>query len=155
MAIKSIKTLQNALKRVTKGQVEATLIDAMSFARDQLCEHRNTTPLAVIYGVIPEIAGKPKGFNRANMADFIGNIGLELDKKEGTISVPKGLNLNPTSIKAAFWIDYQEETVQKTPAEKFQVAVKSADKAGLSFEDMIEILSTITENDVELEKKVA
>jgi len=145
MAISTIKTLKNALKRVSKAATETTMIEATGFAFDQLAEHRNTTPLMVILEALSGIAGKPKGLTRANMLDYIGQIGLEFDKKEGTISVPKKLKINRDQLANDFWTLYVTESQPKSAAEKFESAARSAVKGGLSVEEMLAVLQTVAD----------
>ena len=145
MAISTIKTLKNALNRVSKGATESTMIEATGFAFDQLAEHRNTTPLMIILEALSSIAGKPKGLTRANMLDYIEQIGLEYDKKAKTISVPKKLKIDRASLANDFWAAYVTETQPKSATEKFETAAKSAVKGGLSVEEMLAILQAVAE----------
>lgn len=159
MAIKNIQGLKRALGNRTKAKVEAVLTDCMSFALTQLCEHRNTTPLGVINSYIPELAGKPSGFKRDTFLHYMTEvIGLEYNKKEQTFSVPKELVLVREGMRSAFWLDYQVEKVETSPAERLEKAIATAMKNGLTFDQMVDILAKATGNEVnivEAEEEVA
>lgn len=142
--IKNISTLKSALGRAGKGKVESVIREAFSFSFAQLSEHRNTSPLGIVYEALPTLAAKPKGLSQKNMRVYLTDtLGLTFDSKKRIFSVPKGLNIEEPN--TVFWQGFVSEPVERTPEQIADARVLSAVKAmidaGYSEEKMIDRLT--------------
>lgn len=141
MKIDTFKKFKNAISRSSKNTIEQTLTDCMEFAAFQICKHRNATPYAIIISNMSQIAGKPKGFTRKNLIEFIQSIGLEFDKSKNVVSVPKAFKKEVADFgDFKWWTIFQDVTPEKTPSNKFQQAVKLAESNGLTLDQMLEVV---------------
>lgn len=141
MNINTFKKFNNAISRSSKDTIEQTLTDCMEFAAFQICEHRNATPYAIVIASMSQIAGKPKGFTRKNLIEFIQSIGLEFDKSKNVVSVPKAFQKVMTDFgDFKWWVIFQDAIPEKTPSAKFQQAVKSAESNGLTLQQMLDVV---------------
>jgi hypothetical protein len=152
MSINTIAGLKRALVGRGYAKTESVLIDCMTFAKAQMVEHRNATPLSIIYAQLNLVGGKPKGLNTGTMTTFIENeLGMKLDKKEKVISFVKKQAV--PDFRVDFWVDYAEEKIVKTPEEKFKAAIASAIKQGIDFDTMLEILGEVCEVEVNVNEE--
>lgn len=119
--ITNIKTLNNALTRVSKSNVATVLKEASEFAIKQLADHGNSTPLSIIYNRLNEIAGKPKGCTTTNLRTLLESSGLTFDQKTKIFSGKSNL-----AITNEWWLQFQGETVEKTNEEKARATIKRA-----------------------------
>ena len=119
--ITNIKTLNNALTRIGKSNVESVLKSASEFAITQLSEHGNSTPFSIIYNRLNEIGGKPKGCTTTNLRMLLESSGLEFDQKTKVFSGKSNL-----AITNEWWLQFQGETVEKTDEEKACAIIKRA-----------------------------
>jgi len=119
--ITNIKTLNNALSRVGKANVENVLKDASEFAIEQLASHGNSTPFSIIYNRLNEVGGKPKGCTTTNLRTLLESSGLTFDQKTKVFSGKSNLEVN-----AEWWLQFQGETVEKTNEEKARATIKRA-----------------------------
>ena len=122
--IKNIKTLKNALGRISSETALNVISEAMVFAVDQLQQHKNASPLSVIFASVKGLSKRPKGFTQKSMLEWCESFGLEWNKKTGAFSIGKKAgdfsNMNPT-----FWEDLPEvPTKTKTNLEKAFDALK-------------------------------
>jgi hypothetical protein len=119
--ISNIKTLNNALTRIGKSNVEAVLKSASEFAITQLSEHGNSTPFSIIYNRLNDIGGKPKGCTTTNLRMLLESSGLEFDQKTKVFSGKSNL-----AITNEWWCTVSSETVEKTNEEKARATIKRA-----------------------------
>lgn len=119
--INNIKTLNNALTRVSKSNVATVLKEASEFAIKQLEDHGNSTPLSIIYNRLNDIGGKPKGCTTTNLRTLLESSGLVFDNKNKVFSGKSNLEVN-----AEWWLKFQGETVEKTNEEKARATIKRA-----------------------------
>lgn len=119
--ITNIKTLNNALNRVSKSNVETILKSANDFAIEQLASHGNSTPFSIIYNRLNDIGGKPKGCTTTNLRTLLEASGLEFDHKNKVFSGKSNL-----AITNDWWCAFQGETVEKTNEEKARATIKRA-----------------------------
>lgn len=119
--ITNIKTLNNALTRVSKSNVATVLKDANQFAIEQLASHGNSTPFSIIYNRLNEIGAKPKGCTTTNLRMLLESSGLEFDNKNKIFSGKSNL-----AITNEWWVQFQGETVEKTDEEKARATIKRA-----------------------------
>jgi len=119
--INNIKTLNNALTRVSKSNVATVLKEASEFAIEQLASHGNSTPFSIIYNRLNDIGGKPKGCTTTNLRMLLESSGLEFDNKNKVFSGKSNL-----AITNEWWLQFQGETVEKTNEEKARATIKRA-----------------------------
>ena len=136
--ITNIKTLNNALTRVSKSNVATVLKDASNFAIEQLASHGNSTPFSIIYNRLNEIAGKPKGCTTTNLRTLLESSGLTFDQKTKIFSGKSNLEVN-----AEWWLQFQGETVEKTDEEKARASIKRALVLGFTTAQIIVLAAEI------------
>ena len=119
--ITNIKTLNNALTRIGKSNVESVLKSASEFAIEQLASHGNSTPFSIIYNRLSDIGGKPKGCTTTNLRMLLESSGLEFDNKNKVFSGKSRLQTS-----ADWWTQFQVESVEKTDEEKARASIKRA-----------------------------
>ena len=119
--INNIKTLNNALTRIGKSNVESVLKSASEFAITQLSEHGNSTPFSIIYNRLNDIGGKPKGCTTTNLRTLLETSGLEFDNKNKVFSGKSNLEIG-----CEWWLQFQVEAVEKTDEEKARATIKRA-----------------------------
>lgn len=119
--INNIKTLNNALTRIGKSNVESVLKSASEFAITQLSEHGNSTPFSIIYNRLNEVGAKPKGCTTTNLRTLLESSGLTFDQKTKVFSGKSNL-----AITNEWWLQFQGETVEKTNEEKARATIKRA-----------------------------
>ena len=122
--IKNIKTLKNALTRISGETALTVITEAMEFGVDQLQQHKNASPLSVILLSVKGLSKRPKGFTQKSMLEWCESFGLEWNKKTDSFSIGKKAgdfsNMNPT-----FWVDLPEKpTKTKSNLEKALDAIK-------------------------------
>ena len=69
--IKNIKTLKNALTRISGETALTVITEAMEFGVDQLQQHKNASPLSVILLSVKGLSKRPKGFTQKSMLEWI------------------------------------------------------------------------------------
>lgn len=119
--ITNIKTLNNALTRIGKSNVESVLKSASEFAIEQLSSHGNSTPFSIIYNRLSDIGGKPKGCTTTNLRMLLESSGLEFDNKNKVFSGKSNL-----AITNEWWCAFQVEYIEKTDEEKARASIKRA-----------------------------
>jgi hypothetical protein len=119
--INNIKTLNNALTRVSKSNVATVLKEASEFAIEQLASHGNSTPFSIVYNRLNDIGGKPKGCTTTNLRMLLESSGLEFDNKNKVFSGKSNLEIG-----CEWWLQFQVESVEKTDEEKARATIKRA-----------------------------
>ena len=142
--INNIKTLNNALNRVSKSNIATVLKEASEFAIKQLADHGNSTPFSIIYNRLNDIGGKPKGCTTTNLRMLLESSGLEFDNKNKVFSGKSNLEIG-----CDWWVQFQGETVEKTDEEKARVTIKRALILGLT---VAQITAMATEIAAEITK---
>jgi hypothetical protein len=136
--ITNIKTLNNALTRIGKSNVESVLKSASEFAIEQLSSHGNSTPFSIIYNRLNDIGGKPKGCTTTNLRTLLESSGLEFDQKTKVFSGKSNL-----AITNDWWCAFQVESVEKTDEEKARASIKRALVLGYTVEQIADIAAEI------------
>lgn len=136
--ITNIKTLNNALTRIGKSNVESVLKSASEFAIEQLSSHGNSTPFSIIYNRLNDIGGKPKGCTTTNLRMLLESSGLEFDQKTKVFSGKSNL-----AITNDWWCAFQVESVEKTDEEKARASIKRALVLGYTVEQIADIAAEI------------
>ena len=147
------KNFKSQLKTIAKDTVNAkasAVIPAcMGFVADQANQDNpNFAPLTHMYNVIGNLH-KPKEFKaltKKNIKEYAESIGLELRKESKAFGLRKGSNKAP--FDPEFYLAI-EPAAEVTPLEKFEKAIKSADNAGISMDEMLKAIGDFYE--VELE----
>ena len=137
----NFKSQLKTISKDTLNQKASLVIPAVNaFVSEQANTHGNYSPLSYLHGQLGSIY-KPKEFktlNTKNHRDYCESIGLEFDTKSKTFHKAKGV----TSIAYdAEWYKQYEAPKESTPSEKFAKAVESADKNGITLDDMMEIIA--------------
>jgi hypothetical protein len=136
--ITNIKTLNNALTRVSKSNVATVLKEASEFAIEQLSSHGNSTPFSIIYNRLNEVGGKPKGCTTTNLRTLLESSGLTFDQKTKVFSGKSNLEVN-----AEWWCAFQVESVEKTDEEKARATIKRALVLGFTIEQITAMAAEI------------
>jgi len=136
--ISNIKTLNNALSRVGKANVETVLKEASAFAIEQLASHGNSTPFSIIYNRLNEIGAKPKGCTTTNLRTLLEASGLTFDQKTKVFS-----GKSNQAITNDWWCAFQVESVEKTDEEKARASIKRALVLGFTTEQIIVLAAEI------------
>jgi len=137
--ITNIKTLNNALTRVSKSNVATVLKDASNFAIEQLASHGNSTPFSIIYNRLNDIGGKPKGCTTTNLRTLLESSGLTFDHKNKVFSGKSNL-----AITNEWWLQFQvESAAEKTDEEKARAAIKRALVLGFTTAQIIVLAAEI------------
>lgn len=144
MEISSIRQLKTQLNSLNKDKLtekaSKVLPAGLGFIAVQANEHGNFAPLTFMYDSIGKLV-KPKEFktlNRKNIKEYAESIGLELRKDSKAFGLRKGAN--GVQFDPNFYLEF-EAPAEATPAEKFEKAVQAGDKAGLSMDQMLELVA--------------
>jgi hypothetical protein len=136
--INNIKTLNNALTRIGKSNVESVLKSVSEFAITQLSEHGNSTPFSIIYNRLNEVGAKPKGCTTTNLRTMLEASGLTFDIKTKIFSGKARLQTS-----ADWWTQFQVESVEKTDEEKARASIKRALVLGYTAEQIADMAAEI------------
>ena len=133
---------KSQLKTIHKDTIEAKASDiiplAMDFVAQQANEHSNFAPMTHMINVIGQLS-KPKAFkmlNRKTLIDHAKECGLEINKDTKAL---RRVNKSNMVVNPTYWQEL-EVPADKTAAEKFQQAVKSASDNGLTLDQMLTIV---------------
>jgi len=130
------------LKTIHKDTIEAKashiLPLALDFIAQQANEHSNFAPMTHLINVIGQLS-KPKAFKMLNRKTLIAHAkecGLEINKDTKAL---RRVNKSNMAVNPKFWEEL-EVPADKTAAEKFEQAVKSAESNGLTLDQMLTIV---------------
>ena len=141
-SIRQLKTQLNSLNKDKLTEKAAKVLPAsLGFIAVQANEHGNYAPLTFLYESVGKLV-KPKEFktlNRKNIKEYAESNGLELRKDSKAFGMRKGAN--GVQFDPDFYLEF-EVPADPTPAEKFEKAVKAGDKAGLTMDQMLELVAT-------------
>lgn len=133
---------KSQLKTIHKDTLEAKASDIISLAMDyvaqQANEHSNFAPMTHLINVIGQLS-KPKAFKMLNRKTLIAHAkecGLEINKDTKAL---RRVNKSNMQVNPKFWEDL-EIPADKTAAEKFEQAVKSAESNGLTLQQMLDVV---------------
>ena len=133
---------KSQLKTIHKDTIEAKASDiiplAMDYVAQQANEHSNFAPFTHMINVIGQLS-KPKAFKMLNRKTLIAHAtecGLEINKDTKAL---RRVNKSNMAVNPTYWQEL-EVPADKTAAEKFEQAVKSAESNGLTLDQMLTIV---------------
>ena len=133
---------KSQLKTIHKDTIEAKASNilplAMDFIAQQANEHSNFAPMTHLINVIGQLS-KPKTFKMLNRKTLIAHAkecGLEINKDTKAL---RRVNKSNMAVNPKFWEEL-EVPADKTAAEKFEQAVKSAESNGLTLQQMLDVV---------------
>jgi len=138
--ITSLKKLNNALTKISKENTATVLIEAETFAVQQLVEHKNASPIAAIATALTNIAGKPFGLSPKEYVAHYEAMGLEWNAKDKVFKFGKSANV--TGAIAGYWLAMEREEADKlTPIQKAEKAMANIAKGTVTYAQALATLN--------------
>ena len=138
--ITSLKTLANALTKISKENTAKVLLEAEQFAVQQLVEHKNASPIAAIATALSNIAGKPFGLSPKEYVAHYEAFGLEWNAKDKVFKFGKGADV--TGAIAGYWLAMERPEAEKlTPMQHAEKAMSNIVKSKVTYEQALAVLN--------------
>ena len=138
--INTIKKLNNALNKISKENTANVLLEAETFAVQQLIEHKNASPIAAIATALSNIAGKPFGLSPKEYVAHYEAMGLEWNAKDKVFKFGKGADV--TGAIAGYWLAMERPESEKlTPLQKAEKAMANIAKGAVTYEQALAALN--------------